>query len=114
MNPHLEKRGAFAGSAAPRLLSPIPEKSPKWYWELSMVIRVCVPANTFSSVPKPPGTKSLMHCHSMKSGPREWRRNGAASDLAFGAFRFLAAALFFGSDGDTNSPAITNRLVPHR
>ncbi len=53
-----------------------------------------------------------MHCHSMRNGPREWRRNGGGSGLAscaFGAFRFLGAVRFFRPDIDTNSPAITNK-----
>ena len=94
-NPRREKRGAFAESAAPRSVLVIPERSPKWCWELSMAIRVCVPANTSSSVPKPPGTRSSMHCHSMRNGPG----NGAVTARHFkltccvlGTFCFLPGA----------------------
>jgi hypothetical protein len=112
MNPHLEKRGAFARSAAPRLFLAIPERSPKWYWQPSMVIRVCVQANIFSPVLKLPGMRSSMHSQSMRNGPG----NGAlmASRYRFSVLCIRRLSLFgrrafSGSDIDTKGPAVTSR-----
>jgi hypothetical protein len=55
MSPPLDEKGAFAKSAAPRLLRRIPERSRRW--AQSTAIRVCAQANTFSPRQKHRGMK---------------------------------------------------------